>query len=148
MQAGGNKEKQREQSKKIERNQAKAQQKGGGRGGKNKGMMMDDDTNDAVAKPRKWNDYSVAFTFPEPPMVNNAQLLQLIDAHFKYPGREDFGMHDMNVGIGMGSRVRCCLRNLPAQGPPCPQRKVRAATGEKACRSALWGLMAVASPRS
>lgn len=107
LQAGGNKEKQREQSKKIERNQAKAQQKGGGKGGKNKGMMVDDDSNDATAKPRKWNDYSVAFTFPDPPTVNNAQLLQLVDAHFKYPGREDFGMHDMNVGIGMGSRVRC-----------------------------------------
>lgn len=106
VQAGGNKEKQREQSKKIERNQAKAAQKGGGKAGKNKGMMVDDDSTEASAKPRKWNDYSVAFTFPDPPAVNDTQLLQLIDAHFKYPTREDFQMHDMNVGIGMGSRVR------------------------------------------
>lgn len=115
MQVGGNKEKQREQSKKIERNQAKAQQKGGGKAGKNKGMMVDDDSNDATAKPRKWNDYNVAFTFPDPPTVNDTQLLQLIDANFKYSGRDDFQMRDMNVGIGMGSRVRrhlCCAHPL------------------------------------
>ena len=50
-QQGGNKEKQREATKKIERNQIKAQQKGGGKKG-NKGFMEDDDTG-AVAKPRK-----------------------------------------------------------------------------------------------
>ena len=143
MQSTSNKEKQREASKKIERNQQKAQQKGGGKGGKNKGMMVDDDSNDASAKPKKWNDYSVKFTFPQPLETNESHLLQLIDAHFKYPGREDFGMHDMNVGIGMGSRVRslavsketCCrdllglhdmnggigagprVRSQPVQGP-------------------------------
>jgi hypothetical protein len=105
VQVGGNKEKMREQSAKVERNQQKAQQKGAGKGNKNKGMMVDDDTTDAVAKPKKWNDYSVKFTFPDPATGNQTQLLQLIDAHFKYPRREDFGMHDMNVGIGMGSRV-------------------------------------------
>ena len=109
MQIGGNKEKMREQSAKVERNQAKATQKGAGKGNKNKGMMIDDDSNDATAKPKKWNDYSVKFVFPEPASHNQAQLLQLIDAHFKYKGREDFGMHDMNVGIGMGSRVCCFL---------------------------------------
>jgi ATP-binding cassette, subfamily F, member 1 len=106
MQIGGNKEKMREQSSKVERNQQKAAQKGAGKGNKNKGMMIDDDSADATAKPKKWNDYSVKFTFPEPSTGNQAQLLQLIDADFKYPGREDFGMHNMNVGIGMGSRVR------------------------------------------
>lgn len=102
----------REQSVKVERNQAKAAQKGAGKGNKNKGMMMDDNSTDATAKPKKWNDYSVKFQFPEPTSGNQAQLLQLIDAHFKYPGREDFGMHDMNVGIGMGSRVRYSLSIL------------------------------------
>jgi ATP-binding cassette, subfamily F, member 1 len=113
VQSTSNKEKQREASKKIERNAVKAQQKGGGKAaGKNKGMMVDDGDNDAAAKPKKWNDYTVKFTFPEPTEGNDTHLLQLIDAAFKYPGREDFGMRDMNVGIGMGSRVRrpllCC----------------------------------------
>lgn len=106
VQASSNKEKQREANKKIERNAAKAQQKGAGKAGKNKGMMLDDDSTDAAAKPRKWNDYAVKFTFPQPAETNETHLLQLLDASFKYPGREDFGMHDMNVGIGMGSRVR------------------------------------------
>jgi ATP-binding cassette, subfamily F, member 1 len=108
LQAGGNKEKTREQSKKVERNQAKAQQKGAGKTSKNKGMMIDDDDPNAVAKPRKWNDYSVTFSFPDPADGNAAQLLQLIDANFMYPGRDDFSMNDMNIGIGMGSRVRLC----------------------------------------
>lgn len=102
----GNKEKQREASKKIERNTAKAAQKGAGKGSKNKGMMLDDDSNEPTAKPRKWNDYQVKFTFPQPSHTSETDLLQLIDAHFKYPGRDDFGMHDMNIGLGMGSRVR------------------------------------------
>ena len=41
---------------------------------------------------------------PPPPPVP-LFLLQLIDASFKYPGREDFGMHDIRVGIDMGSRI-------------------------------------------
>ena len=72
--------------------------------------MVDDDANDAeAAKPRRWNDYTVKFEFPEPLDTNDAALLQLIDADFQYPGRKDFGMHGMNVGIGMGSRVRTQL---------------------------------------
>jgi ATP-binding cassette, subfamily F, member 1 len=106
LQSSNNKEKQREASKKIERNTAKAQQKGAGKGGKNKGMMLDDDSNDATAKPKKWNDYQVKFTFPQPANSSETDLLQLLDAHFKYPGRDDFAMHDMNIGLGMGSRVR------------------------------------------
>ncbi len=30
---------------------------------------------------------------------------QLIDADFKYPGRDDFGLAGLNIGIDMGSRV-------------------------------------------
>lgn len=32
-------------------------------------------------------------------------LLQLIDVDFKYPGRDDFGLKALNIGIDMGSRV-------------------------------------------
>ena len=53
----------------------------------------------------RWNDYQVKFEFPAPTELPTTQLLQVIDADFKYPGREDFGMYNMNIGIGMGSRV-------------------------------------------
>jgi ATP-binding cassette subfamily F protein 1 len=58
----------------------------------------------AAEAPRQWNDYNVHFEFPEPTELP-PPLLQLIDADFKYPGREDFGMKNMNIGIDMGSRV-------------------------------------------
>lgn len=54
--------------------------------------------------PRQWTDYNVKFEFPEPTELP-PPLLQLIDADFQYPGRDDFGMRDINVGIDMGSRV-------------------------------------------
>ena len=54
--------------------------------------------------PRQWNDYTVHFEFPEPTELT-PPLLQLIDASFKYPGREDFGLKNLNVGIDMGSRI-------------------------------------------
>lgn len=55
-------------------------------------------------QPKKWSDYTVTFHFPEPPELK-PPLLQLVDADFKYPGREDFGMSGLNLGIDMGSRV-------------------------------------------
>lgn len=58
----------------------------------------------AADAPRQWNDYTVHFEFPEPTELP-PPLLQLIDADFKYPGREDFGMKNMNIGVDMGSRV-------------------------------------------
>jgi hypothetical protein len=135
VQATSNKERQREAAKKIERNAAKAQQKGAGKGGKNKGMMMDDDATDASAKPRKWNDYSVKFEFPEPLETNDMHLLQLIDAHFTYPGRDDFGMHDMNVGIGMGSRVRPPHALPTSPRLPCQNWLVLHRFGASVCES-------------
>eukprot|EP00889_Picochlorum_renovo_P001733 jgi/Picre1/28763/NNA_004162.t1 len=60
--------------------------------------------NEASAAPRQWNDYTVKFEFPEPTELT-PPLLQLMDASFKYPGREDFGLKDLNIGIDMGSRV-------------------------------------------
>jgi len=54
--------------------------------------------------PRQWNDYNVKFEFPEPTELA-PPLLQLIDADFKYPGRDDFGLRGLNFGIDMGSRI-------------------------------------------
>ena len=52
------------------------------------------------------NSFSqVRFEFPEPSELPSSSLLQLIDADFKYPGRDDFGLADLNIGIDMGSRV-------------------------------------------
>ena len=54
--------------------------------------------------PRQWNDYVVKFEFP-PPTELGGSLLQLTDADFKYPGRDDFGLKNLNIGISMGDRV-------------------------------------------
>jgi ATP-binding cassette subfamily F protein 1 len=40
-----------------------------------------------------------------------------MDADFKYPGRDDFGLQGLNIGIDMGSRVAIVGPN----GAPCPQ---------------------------
>ena len=55
--------------------------------------------------PRKWNDYTVHFEFPPPTELSTHSLMQLNDVSFQYPGREDFGLKDLNIGIDMGSRV-------------------------------------------
>lgn len=76
----------------------KAKQKG------KKGGNQDHSADSISAAPRQWNDYTVKFEFPEPTELS-PPLLQLMDASFKYPGREDFGLKDLNIGIDMGSRV-------------------------------------------
>ena len=53
---------------------------------------------------RKWNDYTVKFDFPQPTELT-PPLLQLLDVGFSYPGKEDFGLKDINVGVDMGTRV-------------------------------------------
>lgn len=74
--------------------------------GKKGGKGRDEGSSETTtAAPRKWNDYTVKFEFPEPTELSSAQLLQLMDASFKYPGRDDFGLTDLNIGIDMGSRV-------------------------------------------
>lgn len=78
------------------KNKAKQKSKKGG----NQGAIDDS----ISAAPRQWNDYTVKFEFPEPTELS-PPLLQLMDASFKYPGREDFGLKDLNIGIDMGSRV-------------------------------------------
>lgn len=91
----GSKEKQDKVAKDA-KNKAKQKGKKGGNQG-----ASDDAIN---AAPRQWNDYTVKFEFPEPTELS-PPLLQLMDASFKYPGREDFGLKDLNIGIDMGSRV-------------------------------------------
>ncbi|KAJ0962779.1 hypothetical protein J5N97_027901 [Dioscorea zingiberensis] len=71
--------------------------------GKGKGKTEDDDEQPLEA-PKKWRDYSVEFHFPEPTELT-PPLLQLIDASFSYPNREDFKLSDLNLGIDMGTRV-------------------------------------------
>jgi ATPase subunit of ABC transporter with duplicated ATPase domains len=63
-----------------------------------------DDDESAPDAPRKWEDYSVAFSFPEPTELP-PPLIQLIDVDFKYPGRDDFGLKNINLGVDMGTRV-------------------------------------------
>lgn len=107
---------------------------------KNKGFDLEADVEAAEVKvPRKWNDYVVNFEFPEPSELT-PPMLQLIDANFQYPGREDFAMSDLNIGVDMGSRVaiagpngagKSTLMNLiagdldPVSGESRRNRKIR-----------------------
>ncbi|KDD75994.1 hypothetical protein H632_c403p0 [Helicosporidium sp. ATCC 50920] len=69
-----------------------------------KGAQAEDSGTASASAPRQWNDYSVHFEFPTPTELP-PPLLQLIDASFAYPGRDDFAMRDLDVGIDMGSRI-------------------------------------------
>lgn len=70
---------------------------------KGKGKTVDEDE-EPVEAPKKWRDYSVEFHFPEPTELT-PPLLQLIEVSFSYPGREDFRLSNVDVGIDMGTRV-------------------------------------------
>jgi ATP-binding cassette subfamily F protein 1 len=63
-----------------------------------------DDTAEPSDAPKKWSDYTVHFQFPEPTELA-PPLIQLLDVGFQYPGRDDFGLKDLNIGVDMGSRV-------------------------------------------
>lgn len=63
-----------------------------------------DDEEPLQEAPRKWRDYSVEFHFPEPTELT-PPLLQLIDVSFSYPGRDDFALKEVDLGIDMGTRV-------------------------------------------
>jgi ATP-binding cassette, subfamily F, member 1 len=82
-----------------------------GKKGKKGGRGGDDDDDDggagggAAALPRRWTDYTVTFTFPPPTDLPTASLLQLVDADFQYPGRSDFALSGLNIGVDMGTRV-------------------------------------------
>ena len=64
----------------------------------------EDDDEGAADAPRKWEDYSVKFAFPTPTELP-PPLIQLIDVGFRYPGRDDFGLKNVNLGVDMGTRV-------------------------------------------
>lgn len=61
--------------------------------------------NDNEKSKNRWQDYTVTFKFSEPTALPTASLLSLHDAGFSYPGRDDFALRDLNIGIDMGSRV-------------------------------------------
>ncbi len=42
-----------------------------------------------------------------------------MDADFKYPGRDDFGLQGLNIGIDMGSRVAIVGPNGARRSRPC-----------------------------
>ncbi|KAI3421651.1 uncharacterized protein J3R85_012005 [Psidium guajava] len=69
---------------------------------KSKGKVDEDEP--LAEAPKKWRDYSVAFHFPEPTELT-PPLLQLIEVSFSYPGRDDFKLSNVDVGIDMGTRV-------------------------------------------
>jgi ATP-binding cassette subfamily F protein 1 len=71
---------------------------------KGKSGAADDEDVPAIEAPKKWKDYSVQFDFPEPTELT-PPLLQLIEVHFSYPGRDDFALKGVDVGIDMGTRV-------------------------------------------
>jgi ATP-binding cassette subfamily F protein 1 len=79
----------------------KNEKRGGGGVGAEKYSTAD---GPAGGGPRQWADYTVTFEFPEPTELP-PPLLQLIDADFKYPNRDDFGLKNLNIGIDMGSRI-------------------------------------------
>lgn len=66
-------------------------------------MGGDEDANQPRA-PRKWNDYSVKFHFPEPTDIGSVPI-QMNDVEFEYPGRTDFSMKKINLGIDTKSRI-------------------------------------------
>ena len=70
--------------------------------GKSKAVADEDDA--VPEAPRRWRDYSVEFHFPEPTELT-PPLLQLIDVGFGYPGRPDFSLKGIDVGVDMGTRV-------------------------------------------
>ncbi|KAM0865931.1 hypothetical protein ACQ4PT_042942 [Festuca glaucescens] len=72
--------------------------------GKGKNVTNDDDNVKPADLPQKWLDYKVEFHFPEPTLLT-PPLLQLIEVGFSYPGRPDFKLSDVDVGIDMGTRV-------------------------------------------
>lgn len=71
---------------------------------KGKGKGNDAEEAGTSNAPQRWSDYNVEFHFPEPTELT-PPLIQVIDAEFQYPGREDFSLKKVNIGIDMGSRI-------------------------------------------
>ena len=132
--ASGSRAKQDKVDKNAKVAAAKRQQKN-----KNKGFDMDGDATSTTTAPKKWRDYAVQFEFPSSSELA-PPLLQMIDVDFAYPGRDDFGLSNVNLGIDMGSRVaivgpngagKSTLMNLvagdlePVQGESRRNRKLK-----------------------
>lgn len=72
--------------------------------GKTKAGAAADDDDVKLDAPRKWRDYTVEFHFPEPTELT-PPLLSLMDVGFSYPGRDDFSLKGIDVGVDMGTRA-------------------------------------------
>lgn len=83
--------------------------------GKDKDKGGDSDEEGADEAPTRWNDYDVKFHFPEPTELS-PPLMQLMDVKFGYPGRADFGLSDINVGIDMVRDHRLSIARLRRVG--------------------------------
>jgi ATP-binding cassette subfamily F protein 1 len=94
----GSKDKQKKVDERI-KEQSKQKSKG-----KSKHQTDNEDSAGAWDAPRKWHDYHVKFEFPEPTELS-PPLIQMQDAKFQYPNRDDFVMQDLNLGIDMQSRI-------------------------------------------
>eukprot|EP00897_Mesotaenium_endlicherianum_P008441 jgi/Mesen1/7625/ME000004S07893 len=100
-------QKRRENNKKFENyeKQLKAAKRSGSKASQDKGAAAAGAADDAPAEaPRRWRDYSVEFHFPEPTELT-PPLMQLKEVSFSYPGRDDFSLKEVDVGIDMGTRV-------------------------------------------
>jgi hypothetical protein len=104
----------------------------------------------------------LASLWPPPKPHPQPQPLQTIDVDFQYPGREDFGLKDVNFGVDMGSRIaivsqrrwhvgllhcwlegRCRRRSRGGVGPascPAPRRPLLAAQLLLGSSAQLWAL--------
>mmetsp|Transcript_17779 Transcript_17779/g.53537 ORF Transcript_17779/g.53537 Transcript_17779/m.53537 type:complete len:803 (+) Transcript_17779:248-2656(+) len=87
---------------KVNKNMKQAQSRK--KAGRGLDTRDDEGAAEAAAAPRRWTDYTVKFSFPEPTELT-PPLMQLNDVSFKYPGREDFGLSHLDIGIDMGSRI-------------------------------------------
>lgn len=94
----GSKDKQKKVDERM-KEQKKQKQKG-----KSKNKNDDEEASQESDAPRKWHDYHVKFEFPEPTELS-PPLIQMQDAKFQYPDRDDFVMQDLNLGLDMQSRI-------------------------------------------
>jgi ATP-binding cassette subfamily F protein 1 len=94
----GSKDKQKKVDERI-KEQSKQKSKG-----KSKHQTDNEDSAGAWDAPRKWHDYHVKFEFPEPTELS-PPLIQMQDAKFQYPNRDDFVMQDLNLAARYADRV-------------------------------------------
>eukprot|EP01026_Neomeris_dumetosa_P069397 TRINITY_DN6861_c0_g1_i4.p1 TRINITY_DN6861_c0_g1~~TRINITY_DN6861_c0_g1_i4.p1 ORF type:complete len:740 (-),score=178.24 TRINITY_DN6861_c0_g1_i4:265-2484(-) len=86
--------------KKVQEQQARKDRHKG-----DKGKDQSSSSQPKNAPPKRFKDYTVNFSFPDPTDLGSSQLLSLMDVDFKYPGRDDFGLKNVNIGVDLGSKV-------------------------------------------